>query len=157
VSSPRYARPDSTMNLLITGATGFVMSVLARHWLEAEPRAHLVILDVAATDAAAARYFAPVADRLSVVVADITKPETWREALAPHNITHIVHGATITPISRGTAHEARTEPEADNPAHIVDVNLMGTVALLDWALSLPARLRSVGIKSGIPAVSPCRH
>ena len=36
------------MTLLITGATGFVMSVLARHWLEAEPRARLVILDAAA-------------------------------------------------------------------------------------------------------------
>ena len=52
------------MNLLITGATGFVMSVLARHWLEAEPHARLVILDAAAADAAAVRYFAPVADRL---------------------------------------------------------------------------------------------
>ena len=136
------------MNLLITGATGFVMSVLARHWLEAEPHARLVILDAAEADAAAVRYFAPVADRLSIVVADITRPQTWREALAPHDITHIVHGATITPISRGTAQEARIEPEAVNPGRIVDVNLMGTVALLDWARTLPELQRFIYVSSG---------
>src|SRR5882757_2717677 len=136
------------MNLLITGATGFVMSVLARHWLEAEPHARLVILDVVAADAAAVRYFAPVADRISIVVADITRPQTWREALAGHDITHIVHGATITPISRGTAREAKIEPEADNPGRIVDVNLMGTVAVLDWARTLPELQRFIYVSSG---------
>ncbi|MDB6087807.1 MAG: oxidoreductase [Gammaproteobacteria bacterium] len=136
------------MTLLITGGTGFVMSVLARYWLETEPRARLVILDAAAPDVAAAHYFAPVADRLSIVVADITQPHSWREALAQHDITHIVHGATITPISRGTAREARREPEADNPGRIVDVNLMGTVALLDWARTVPELQRFIYVSSG---------
>lgn len=136
------------MTLLITGATGFVMSVLARQWLDAEPRARLVILDASPADAAAVRYFAPVADRLSVVVADITRPDTWRGTLARHDITHIVHGATITPISRGTAREAKREPEAENPARIVDVNVMGTVALLDWARSLSGLQRFIYVSSG---------
>ena len=56
------------MTLLVTGATGFVMSVLARHWLETDPAARLVVLDAAPLDAAAQRYFAPVKQRLSVVV-----------------------------------------------------------------------------------------
>jgi len=136
------------MTLLITGATGFVMSVLARHWLETEPRARLVILDAAAADAAAVRYFAPVADRLSIVVADITQPDSWREALARHDITHIVHGATITPISRGTVDEAKREPELDDPGRIVDVNLMGTVAMLDWARTVPRLQRFIYVSSG---------
>src|SRR5450432_2823004 len=109
------------MTLLVTGATGFVMSVLARHWLLANPRDRLVILDAAPLDAAATRYFAPVAERLSVIVADATQPQSWAPALTAHDVTHIVHGATITPISRGTAHEARREPEASDPGHIVDV------------------------------------
>lgn len=136
------------MTLLVTGATGFVMSVLARQWLEAEPRARLVILDAAPADAAALRYFAPVADRLSIVVADITRPDTWRAALAGHDITHIVHGATITPISRGTAREAKREPEAESPGRIVDVNVMGTVALLDWARALSGLQRFIYVSSG---------
>lgn len=136
------------MTLLITGATGFVMSVLARHWLDADPRARLVILDAAAPDAALSRYLAPVADRISIVVADVTEPQRWREALAGHDVTHIVHGATITPISRGTATAARTEPEVDNPARIIDVNVMGTVAVLDWARALPRLRRLIYVSSG---------
>jgi UDP-glucose 4-epimerase len=136
------------MTLLITGATGFVMSVLARHWLESEPGARVVILDSAVADPAAVRYFAPVVDRLATIVADITQPNSWREALSRHHITHIVHGATITPISRGTAREARREPEADDPGRIVDVNLMGTVALLDWARTVSGLKRFIYVSSG---------
>ena len=124
------------------------MSVLARHWLEADPRARLVILDAAPMDAAAVRYFAPVADRLAIIVADITKPDTWCEAIARHDITHIVHGATITPISRGTANEAKREPEAEIGGRIVDVNVMGTVAVLEWARTLPALKRLIYVSSG---------
>lgn len=118
------------------------MSVLTRHWLESQPQECAVVLDAAAADEMATRYFAPVASRLSIVVADVTRPESWREELARHDITHIAHGATITPISRVS------EPEADNPGRIVDVNLMGTVALLDWARTLPRLRRFVYVSSG---------
>ncbi len=136
------------MALLVTGATGFVMSVLGRHWLEADPAARLVVLDASPLDAAAQRYFAPFTERLSVVVADVTQPEHWRPALARHAVTHIVHGATITPISRGTASEARREPEAENPGRILDVNVMGTVAVLEWARTLPDLKRFIYVSSG---------
>lgn len=124
------------------------MSVLTRHWLDAEPMHRAVILDASPMDAAASRYFAPVADRLSTIVADVTKPDTWRDALTKHNVTHVVHGATVTPISRGTAYEAKREPEAENPGRIVEVNLMGTVAVLDWARTLPALHRFIYVSSG---------
>ena len=136
------------MTLLVTGGTGFVMSVLGRHWLDADPAARLVVLDAAPLDAAAVRYFEPVAERLSVVVADVTKPDTWREALGGAGITHIVHGATVTPLSRGTALEAKREPEADNPGRITEVNVMGTVAILDWARTLPRLVRFIYVSSG---------
>jgi len=136
------------MTLLVTGASGFVMSVLGRRWLESEPRARLVVLDASPLDAAAQRYFAPFKDRLSVVVADVTQPAAWRPALAAHGVTHIVHGATITPISRGTASAARREPEAENPGRIIEVNVMGTVAVLEWARTLPGLKRIVYVSSG---------
>ena len=136
------------MTLLVTGATGFVMSVLARHWLDAFPNERVAVLDAAAPDAAALRYFASVADRLDVVVADVTHPAAWQAALAGGDITHIVHGATITPLSRGTAAESKREPEAENPGRIIDVNVMGTVALLDWARSLPTLQRFIYVSSG---------
>jgi UDP-glucose 4-epimerase len=136
------------MTLLVTGATGFVMSVLGRHWLDADRGARLAILDAAAPDAAALRYFAAVTERLQIVVADVTQPDSWRAALAGSDITHIVHGATITPLSRGTAAEANREPEAENPGRIIDVNVMGTVAVLDWARTLPNLHRFIYVSSG---------
>jgi nucleoside-diphosphate-sugar epimerase len=136
------------MKLLVTGGTGFVMSVIARRWLDADPAARLVVLDAAPLDAAALRYFAPVAGRLEVVVADVTKPTTWGAALERDDVTHIVHGATVTPISRGTAAEAQREPEAENPGRIIEVNTMGTVAILDWARTLSRLQRFIYVSSG---------
>jgi nucleoside-diphosphate-sugar epimerase len=136
------------MKLLVTGATGFVMSVVGRTWLDADPRARLVVLDAAPLDAAAQRYFAPVSARLEVIVADVTRPESWLPAVGGQDITHVVHGATVTPISRGTASQARVEPEAENPARIIDVNVMGTVAVLDWARRQRPQPRVLYVSSG---------
>ena len=126
------------MTLLVTGATGFVMSVLARHWLESDPAARLVVLDASPLDAAAQRYFAPCQEP---PVRGARRRDAARApgaaTLAGHAVTHIVHGATVTPLSRGTAAEAKREPEAESPGRIIDVNVMGTVAVLDWARTLP--------------------
>jgi UDP-glucose 4-epimerase len=142
------ADKQADATLLVTGASGFVMSVLARHWLEAVPGSRLVALDAAPLDAMARRYLAPVMDRLTVVIADVTQPQTWRAALARQTITHIVHGATITPISRGSVAESAREPEAEFPARILEVNTMGTVAVLEWARTLPRLERFLYVSSG---------
>lgn len=136
------------MTLLVTGATGFVMSVLGRQWLDTDPDARLVVLDSSPLDAVAQRYFAPVMQRMTVVTADVTRPETWRPSLASRGITHIVHGATITPISRGSSAEAKREPEAESPARILEVNFMGTVAMLEWARAQPDFKRFIYVSSG---------
>ena len=136
------------MTVLVTGATGFVMSVLARQWLEAEPDLRLVALDAAPLDAAGQRYFAPVADRLEVIVADVTQPETWQAQLDGAGITHVVHGATVTPLARGTAADIGREPEAHDPARIMAVNVMGTVAVLEWAKRQSSIARVVYVSSG---------
>ncbi len=59
-----------------------------------------------------------------------------------------MHGATVTPLSRGTAAEAKREPEAEDPGRILDVNIMGTVAMLDWARTLPNLARFIYVSSG---------
>ena len=136
------------MTLLVTGATGFVMSVMVRHWLEADHGARAIALDMAPPDDAARRYFAPIADRLRIVTADVTKPDQWGPLLFGRGVTHVVHGATVTPISRGTAAEAQREPEAENPARIVDINVMGTIAVLDWIRTQPGVARFIYVSSG---------
>jgi UDP-glucose 4-epimerase len=136
------------MTLLVTGGTGFVMSVVAREWLDRDPAARAVILDRSGLDAMAERHFAPVRDRLTIVTGDVRDPAQWAAALDRHGITAIVHGATVTPISRGNAALARLQPEAEDPARIVEVNLMGTVRLLDWARQSGTVQRFVYVSSG---------
>jgi UDP-glucose 4-epimerase len=136
------------MTLLITGGTGFVMSVVAREWLERHPERRAVILDRVGLDATAAAYFEPVRERLSVIQGDVRDPSGWCAELDRHEITEVVHGATVTPISRGSAEEARVQPEALVPAKIVEVNLMGTVQLLEWARQNKHLRRFVYVSSG---------
>ena len=75
-------------------------------------------------------------------------PRSWTAALDAHGITAVVHGATVTPISRGSDREAKRQPEAEIPAGIVDVNLMGTVRMLEWARGRPGVKRFVYVSSG---------
>ena len=105
-------------------------------------------LPIELPDATAQRYFGSVRERLSLIIADVTQSETWQPAVASHAVTHIVHGATITPLSRGTVSEMKREPEAEDPARIIDVNVMGTVAVLEWARTLPNLKRFIYVSSG---------
>lgn len=134
------------MTLLVTGGTGFVMSVVARAWLDRDPRARAVILDRSGLDALAEKHFAPVRDRLTVITADITDPAGWADALDAHGITAIVHGATVTPNSRPD--DPTRPPESFDPAKIIDVNLSGTLRMLEWARSRPELRRFVYVSSG---------
>ncbi|WP_343675547.1 NAD(P)-dependent oxidoreductase [Paraburkholderia heleia] len=137
------------MNLLITGGTGFVMSVVARQWLEQHPDRRAVILDRSGLDETAQAWFGPVRERLTVVEGDVRDPSDWAAELDRHEIGVVVHGATVTPISRGSAEEAaRVPPEALTPAKILDVNLMGTVQLLEWARQSASIKRFIYISSG---------
>ncbi|MER8827854.1 NAD(P)-dependent oxidoreductase [Mesorhizobium sp. M0938] len=134
------------MTLLVTGGTGFVMSVVAREWLDRDPQARAVILDKSALDATAEAFFAPVRDRLTVILGDITDPSSWAAALERHDVGAIVHGATVTPNSCPS--DPKQQPEAENPATIVDVNLMGTVRMLEWARIRPEIRRFIYVSSG---------
>jgi UDP-glucose 4-epimerase len=136
------------MTLLVTGGTGFVMSVLAREWLERNVGEKAVILDAAGLDETARDYFAPVADRLQVRESDVTDRRAWEALPAAGEITHVVHGATITPIANASPGGAIVDPETREPARIIEVNVMGTVAALDWARTQPQLQRFIYVSSG---------
>jgi UDP-glucose 4-epimerase len=136
------------MTLLVTGATGFVMSVLTRRWLERNMHERAVILDAAGLDEMAKAYFAPVSNRLDVVKADVTDRRAWQALPAAHDITYAVHGATITPIANDSPGGLVIAPEADRPGRIIEVNVMGTVAALDWARTQPQLRRFIYVSSG---------
>ena len=140
------------MSLLITGGGGFVMSNLARHWLETDAHARVVVLDASPPDAAAQRFFAPVKDRLDYLEADVTDPGSWTGLVEALGVTRVVHGATITSIAG--ASEPDEPPSVipgggrEDPRRLIEVNVMGTANLLDWAADLVGLERFVYISSG---------
>ncbi len=125
------------MTLLITGGGGFVMSHLARTWLEAEGEARVVVLDASLPDETAQRFFAPVADRLDYIQADVLDDDALARIAAAHDIRRIVHGATITSMG-----------EDNDPRRLLEVNISGTANLLQWAAGLPELQRFIQVSSG---------
>jgi nucleoside-diphosphate-sugar epimerase len=136
------------MTILITGGNGFVMSNLVLHWLASDPAERAVILDSSAPDPLLRRFLAPVLDRVAWVQASILEPAAWAPALAGRGIDRVVHGATITPHAYVAADGTRRDPERENPRRILEVNLMGTVALLDWARAAPGLRRFLLVSTG---------
>jgi nucleoside-diphosphate-sugar epimerase len=113
--------------LLVTGGGGFVMSNVVKHWLESSADNRCVVLDLNVVFDDALRTFLGKfidAGTLEYVNGSITDPKSW-EALEARPITHMIHGAAITPTPA---------EEQDNPSRVVSVNIMGSVLALDFAV-----------------------
>ena len=128
------------MRLLVTGATGFVMSHVVRTWLEHYPSASAVCVDISPPDPLADRFFKPVRERLAVVIGDVRNPHLLDTVAGKESITHIVCGAAMTP-SIGT-----TEKSA--AAMIAGVNIMGPVHCLEFARTLRRLERMIHVSTG---------
>jgi len=122
------------MTILITGATGFVMSGLARHLA-----AHgdvVVAADLHAPEPA-------LRDHLGTAVTfrqlDVTDPMAVRALLTDVQPERVVHGAAITAIP--------ADAERDRFAETTQVNVIGTLHVLDAARRSGAG-RTVIVSSG---------
>jgi UDP-glucose 4-epimerase len=137
------------MALLVTGGGGFVMSNLARLWAETFPQDKVIVLDAGPYDPPLERFFEPVAAQVRYVRASVLDRAAFDRIAAEHDITHIVHGATVTlfaPEAPGGG--SVSNPEKDVPASVIEVNVMGTVNVLDWARGLPNLVRIIAVSSG---------
>jgi UDP-glucose 4-epimerase len=121
--------------LVATGGRGFVVSNVVRRWLERDPAGTCIVVDAAEPDRAAEQFFARVGDRqVRFVRGDVRDPSGWLMPLELAEVTHVVHGATIT--------------SSADASLVLDVNVGGTAAVLDWAQQLPALRRLVYVSSG---------
>jgi nucleoside-diphosphate-sugar epimerase len=139
---------DDDETLLITGGTGFVMSHLARHWLESAPDSRVLIYDSAPSDAAVERFFAPVASRLDVVRGDVMDLPALEAATAGRRITRVVHGAAVTSINRHLGDVAGNRPRLAGARPALEANILGTLNLLDWAVRQVGLRRFIYVSSG---------
>jgi UDP-glucose 4-epimerase len=135
------------MKILVTGGLGFVGINLVR-FLAAQPGTTVIAADLAYPDEVASSFLQPVADSLISVRLDITDRKAVRSLGEDQRITHIVHAAAIT---------ATDEQEAANPTLVVDVNLGGTLSVLDAAIATPAVERLIHVSSsGVYSVDSAR-
>jgi dTDP-glucose 4,6-dehydratase/UDP-glucose 4-epimerase len=137
------------MTLLITGGGGFVMSNLARLWLERHAAERVVVLDAGPQDEALARFWAPVADRLTYVQGSVLDEAALDAIAREHAPDRIVHAATVTLFAPQTPDGAPiANPETEVPDKVIEVNVMGTVRLLELARRLPGLRSFVNLSSG---------
>lgn len=137
------------MTLLITGGGGFVMSNLALCWMRRSPAARVVLLDNGPCDEALRRFLAPFEGRWRYVQASVLDPGALARIAADDPPEHIVHGATVC-LSAPQSPDGRSlrHPESDIPATVLEVNIMGTVRLLEMARGLSGLKTFVNISSG---------
>ena len=128
------------MRVLVTGGAGFVMSNVVRALLsEQDAEARAVVLDLGGRDEAAAEFLAPFAHRIDWVGGDIRDESVVERAFSFGEITHVVHGATLTHFEGW---------EREDPGRFMDVNVMGTIRLLERARRAAGLERFVYVSSG---------
>jgi UDP-glucose 4-epimerase len=133
--------------LLVTGATGLVMSHVVRVWLETHPDGRAVAVDLALPDAVVSDFFAPVAARLEMRPGDVRDAAFWDRLGQDFQVSHMVHGAAVTSVKRMTVRDDGSADMAGaRPA--LDVNIMGTLQALAWAARQPSLTRCVVVSSG---------
>jgi len=111
------------MNILITGALGFVGVSLVRT-LAAQEDVHVIATDVREPDAATIRFLQTVQSSVDIQLLDVTDRTAVHDLFAARPITHVLHAAALTP--------TRVQ-ERERSTQIVDVNLGGAVNVLDAA------------------------
>lgn len=111
------------MKILLTGAAGFVGVSIARS-LAGLPGAQVIATDIREPDDRVHDYLTPVASSIRFARLDVTDRQAVHALVAGEQITHIVHAAALTPTD---------DFERQRPTAIVDVNLGGTIHMLDAA------------------------
>ena len=115
------------MTTLVTGATGFACAHVVHALAEADEE--VLALDLAPPSEEYRQYLGRLEDRVRFVTADVLDTAALLELAKRYQVRRFIHGAAITPT---------TEMERAIPQRIVNVNLMGTVSLLEVARAVSA-------------------
>jgi dTDP-glucose 4,6-dehydratase len=108
------------MRLLVTGGAGFIGANFVHHTVETHPDYDVVVVD-AFTYAGHRSSLAPVAERITVVEADICDEEAMDQAMAGCDV--VVHFAA----------ESHVDRSINDPGPFLRTNILGTETLLRMA------------------------
>ncbi|PZC50270.1 MAG: UDP-glucose 4-epimerase [Chloroflexi bacterium] len=115
------------MTTLVTGATGFAGINIVRALAEAGEQ--VVALDTVGASDECHRYITDLEEKIDFVVGDVLDATRTLKIAKETGAQRIVHAAAITP---------PRDVELAMPSHIINVNLMGTVNMLDIARKISA-------------------
>src|SRR5688572_11941257 len=126
------------MPILITGATGFVISNLTRHLAE---QGHAVVAaDLVPPDAAMQGFLSGLPGEVTFRQLDVRDRAAVRSLIEEVRPERVVHGAALTSIP--------PETEQRRFLETVEVNVMGTLHLLDALREVSPAARGVVVSSG---------
>src|SRR3954449_4210174 len=123
------------MATLITGGCGFIGLALAEALIGAGEKVLLFDLAAPAKDVLAR----PELHSAAVITGDIRNADGLDRALADRDIDRIIHAAAMTP---------NAQRERDEPRRIVEVNVVGTMNLLE-RIAARGELKRVVILSSV--------
>lgn len=125
----------STPHLLVTGGCGFVLAPFVRRALLDDPHARATVVDLAPPNELVRAHLDDVIGRVTFRAGDLRDPDTLASVPAAD---HVVHGAAAT-----------LDDAADwaNTRTLVEANVGGTLALLEWLRRQPPR-RMIHVSSG---------
>ena len=115
------------MTTLVTGATGFACINVVR--MLAEAGETVIALDLVPASTECHQFLKGLEDKVQFVVGDILDTAGLLSLAEGNGVRRFVHGAAITPSG---------SVEKSIPQHIVNVNLMGTVSMLEVARKVSA-------------------
>jgi len=125
------------MTTLVTGGNGWVPSHIIRRLARRGER--VISYDLMEPDRLLTDFLGDSIGQITFVHGDITDRNALMRAAREHGVTRIIHAAVITP---------RRWREEQEPDRIIDVNLGGTVNVLEVARQLPGFERLVYVSSG---------
>ena len=129
------------MTTLITGGAGFVALNVAESLLRQGEE--VVVFDPAEPWPVALEAWRTLPGRLRSVTADVRDPEAIARAVAASGADAVVHGAAIT---------SNVERERRAAREIVEVNVLGTLAVIEALRRQPVRrLVLLSSVAGLPA------
>ncbi|MFW6075399.1 MAG: NAD-dependent epimerase/dehydratase family protein [Chloroflexota bacterium] len=124
------------MTTLLTGGNGWVPSHVLRRLARRGER--VISYDLMEPDRELREFLGDAIEHVVFERGDVTDGERLGQVAAEHSIDSIIHAAAITP---------RLEREMEEPARIIDVNLMSTVRCLELMRGSPAIRRMVYVSS----------
>lgn len=127
------------MRVLVTGSCGFVMSVLVRRLLDADPDIQVTAVDLAEPDEVFLSSLGHDRDRVRYRQANLVDAGMVAEIVTDTRPDVVVHAATLTHVPSW---------EKEDPARYLEVNIGGTANLLEACRITPSIRRIVHVSSG---------